>query len=461
MPSSDYDSASLPDLLPLYYRRLFPFSQYYRWLNYGGVQKNYFQNREFSFTLKDDIYVRYQSFTTQNELEKEMQKMNPYKIDIGAVYSHRPSQHNTVKSGTFQALEKELVFDIDMTDYDDVRSCCSAADICSKCWTLMTIAIRILDRALRDDFGFQHLLWVYSGRRGVHCWVCDEAARKLSVAARSAVAEYLSLVKGGEETMKKVSLSDPIHPFIRESLLVVEQYFPRYGLQEQDILGRKESVDKHLIKELDLPLTLPSNVRKDLQQDFQNERKPEVRWKLIRDHATKKKAAGKKGHHFDKEIMLQYCYPRLDVNVSKGVNHLLKTIHAFMTTTSLSSLLTRTCSSFNLDQDAFLFPSTLKNWIDLILFAFFFLIPVKTDGITFFSLICEELDRPRIGEEEEKAEDDKDKENEKDAAERRKIRDYKRTSLAKYVKCFDQFLDGIAQSRKGELLRKSDLQKDF
>lgn len=426
MPSSDYDPASLPDLLPLYYRRLFPFSQYYRWLNYGGVQKNYFQNREFSFTLKDDIYVRYQSFTTQNELEKEMQKMNPYKIDIGAVYSHRPSQHNTVKSGTFQALEKELVFDIDMTDYDDVRSCCSAADICSKCWTLMTIAIRILDRALRDDFGFQHLLWVYSGRRGVHCWVCDEAARKLSVAARSAVAEYLSLVKGGEETMKKVLLSDPIHPFIRESLLVVEHYFPRYGLQEQDILGRKESVDKVLG-------LVPEDVRKELQQDFQNERKPEVRWKLIRDQATKKQATGKKGQYFDKEIMLQYCYPRLDVNVSKGVNHLLKSPFSVHPKTGRISV-----------------PIDLRELDRFDPFA-----------VPTISLICEELDRPRIGEEEEKAEDDKDKENEKDAAERRKIRDYKRTSLAKYVKSFDQFLDGIAQSRKGELLKKSDLQKDF
>ncbi|XP_033982430.1 LOW QUALITY PROTEIN: DNA primase small subunit [Trematomus bernacchii] len=426
MPASDYDSACLPDILPLYYRRLFPFSQYYRWLNYGGVQKNYFQNREFSFTLKDDIYVRYQSFTTQNELEKEMQKINPYKIDIGAIYSHRPNQHNTVKSGTFQALEKELVFDIDMTDYDDVRSCCSAAEICPKCWTLMTIAIRVLDRALRDDFGFQHLLWVYSGRRGVHCWVCDEAARKLSVAARSAVAEYLSLIKGGDETMKKVVLSDPIHPFIKESLVVVERYFPLYALQDQDILGRKESVDKVLA------LT-PEDVRKQLQQDFQNEKKPENRWNLLKDQAKRKQGTSKKGQHFEKEIMLQYCYPRLDVNVSKGVNHLLKSPFSVHPKTGRISV-----------------PIDLKELDTFDPFA-----------VPTISMICEELDRPRTVEEEEKSEETNDKENEKDAAESRKIRDYKRTSLAKYVKCFDQFLDVMARSWKGELLKKSDLQKDF
>lgn len=41
----------------------------------------------------------------------------------------------------------------------------------------------------------KHRLWVYSGRRGVHCWVCDDAVRKWSPALRAAAVEYLTLVK--------------------------------------------------------------------------------------------------------------------------------------------------------------------------------------------------------------------------------------------------------------------------
>eukprot|EP00058_Branchiostoma_floridae_P019687 XP_002605177.1 hypothetical protein BRAFLDRAFT_58959 [Branchiostoma floridae] len=277
--STAYDRNDLPELLPIYYKRLFPYGPYYKWLSYGGVKKSYFHNREFSFTLKDDIYIRYQSFSDQSEMEKEIQRVMPYKIDIGAVFSHKPKDHKTVKPGAFQAQEKELVFDIDMTDYDDVRNCCSGANICEKCWPLMVIAIKIVDRALRDDFGFDHRLWVYSGRRGVHCWVCDESTRQLSQTARTAIAEYLSVVKGGESQTKKVTLRDPMHPSLKEALKTMSRHVDQYLFQQQDILGTEDRLKKDNMKKCPYPLV---------------------------------------------EVMFQYCYPRLDVNVSKGVNHLLK-----------------------------------------------------------------------------------------------------------------------------------------
>ena len=44
----------------------------------------------------------------------------------------------------------------------------------------MTMAVECLDLALKEDFGFKHVAFIYSGRRGVHCWVSDPAARALS-----------------------------------------------------------------------------------------------------------------------------------------------------------------------------------------------------------------------------------------------------------------------------------------
>ena len=64
------------------------------------------------------------------------------------------------------------------------------------CVLTILITSQVVDTALREDFGFQQLLWVYSGRRGVHCWVCDHRARMMSNEARSAVAENLHVVKG-------------------------------------------------------------------------------------------------------------------------------------------------------------------------------------------------------------------------------------------------------------------------
>jgi len=63
-----------------------------------------------------------------------------------------------------------------------------------------------------DDFGFKDRIWIFSGRRGIHCWVSDTRARNLSSLARKAIVSFLELKRGGSETKRKVFLPSSLHP---------------------------------------------------------------------------------------------------------------------------------------------------------------------------------------------------------------------------------------------------------
>lgn len=52
-----------------------------------GCDQSYVGRREFSFTLENDIYVRFQSFDSVAEMENSIKEKCPFKIDIGPVYS--------------------------------------------------------------------------------------------------------------------------------------------------------------------------------------------------------------------------------------------------------------------------------------------------------------------------------------------------------------------------------------
>ena len=193
----------------------------------------------------------------------------------------------------------------------------------------MAIAAKILDHRLRKDFGFKHILWVYSGRRGIHCWVCDERARKLGNDARGAIVTYLSLIEGGAMKKKRVELSSrssALHPMIVESVKAINPYFEKI-LEEQDVLKTPEDVQSFfkLFGNTNVQNLLRQTAAKsDHWSKLSASEKYQSMVKLAAWHFKPLDHCNDLGKFYDEEIKLQYCYPRLDINVSKGINHLLK-----------------------------------------------------------------------------------------------------------------------------------------
>ncbi|KAL3900240.1 MAG: hypothetical protein SGCHY_001487, partial [Lobulomycetales sp.] len=311
--------------LSLFYSHFYPTAQVMRWLDSpdGSGSASYLKHREFSFTLPNDAYLRYHSYLDAESLRTDLVKKLPIKIDIGAVYNAEPSKKKMLRAGVFKPLERDLVFDIDMTDYDPVRNCCSDADICKKCWKYMTISIRIVDRVLRQDFGFVHLLWIFSGRRGVHCWISDERARKMSQEARRAIVGYLEVVKGGEGTTKKINLtSRTLPPSLASAYRVLQEYFEQSIITEQDLFGTKESWDKILA------LVPDEEIKRKCNSHWEQKggRLSSIdKWhQLVNEIESGKKRKIQGLFTTVRDIVFQYTYPRLDDNVSTGLNHLLK-----------------------------------------------------------------------------------------------------------------------------------------
>lgn len=317
MTSAPTPSLDLPSQLKWYYSRLFPAALFGRWLGYGSDE--YLSRREISFTLPGDIYLRWRSYGSMDLLLSSLKSQTPIKMDIGAVYNFPPKDRTTVTAAlTPQA--KELVFDIDLTDYDEViDDPATLNDPTARCdahWPYMATAVKVLDAALRDDFGFERILWVYSGRRGIHGWVCDARARAMNNAQRAAVADFLTIRVAGRGAQR--GLSTPLHPSLRRARRLCEPAFVEHVLGAQDVLGPQRA--RSTLADLS-----EGHVRAnwlDKATDFRKE--PVERWRALEKEVLRGSKTERGLRVACDFVVFKHTYPRLDVNVSKEINHLLK-----------------------------------------------------------------------------------------------------------------------------------------
>lgn len=174
-----------------------------------------------------------------------------------------------------------------------------------------------------EDFGFEHILWVFSGRRGIHCWVCDRSARVLTGPERSAISDYLEVVVfGGEKGVTRCYFGDKMHHSVKRAYRIIEPFFEEICLVDQDIFKRPSAIDKLVTSLVDI------NVKKDFEKILkETEQNSKSIWDAFVKFVATMRDSGilrNKFKFLKEEIQFIFLYPRIDSNVTRGFNHLLK-----------------------------------------------------------------------------------------------------------------------------------------
>ncbi|KAK4530545.1 hypothetical protein CCYA_CCYA04G1402 [Cyanidiococcus yangmingshanensis] len=324
-----------------YYSEWFPAPMIERWLadHVDSDGRSSLHFREFSFTLEDsdgsERFIRYLSYEDAATFAAELVRMTPLRYDIGAVYDANPRDRHR-RLNKLEPMERELVFDVDLDVYEPVIALGHDTDnlkaaiaqdplrACTENWLFIEAAVAVLERALREDFGFQHILWVFSGRRGIHAWVCDPRARRLSDEARAAIVEYLQYrapLTGVGAAAASSSMSRAptalMHPSLRRAAEILMPFMDRFLDQRPGIW-----FDEQAVRTL-LALCPDSRVRETLGHALRRSHSADsasTTWRNMLQRLEDKRLDTDAALH----IVLHLLYPRLDVNVTRQRNHLLK-----------------------------------------------------------------------------------------------------------------------------------------
>ena len=184
--SQTFDKRVTRANLASYYEDVFPAEEIEQFLTHNGQYP--LKNRDIFLSVRNndndknnDMPIKYARIgsSSPESLETTLVNLCPYRIDIAGVMCI-PSEQKLMrvlpnKNDNIYTF-KELVFDIDTNPFN---------------WSVIKQQMKILDDALRTVFGYQEILHVFSGKKGIHCWVCDEEACELENYKRLEIIDYL------------------------------------------------------------------------------------------------------------------------------------------------------------------------------------------------------------------------------------------------------------------------------
>ena len=274
------------------------------------------------FGLDGSFFQRYVCAADKGGLKRALTQQEGATIHVGPVYSGRVCRPRG-EHGASVPARRELVFDVDLTDYDFLGIGRPVdVELCDRCWPVAGLAMFFLKFVLERQFGFSKFLVVYSGRRGAHLWVLDERAMAMGQEAREAIATFVNCAMtkdhsraspGQRKFVEMLDLQEVAeHAF--EHLLIPE---------EEGGVGLLDSIAARFVFVGKLGLTHPAlrqladecgrqptglEAYRYAKATVHSESEPGRAW--FRDRV--------------KETVIGYVWPRIDYGVTASLNHLIK-----------------------------------------------------------------------------------------------------------------------------------------
>jgi DNA primase small subunit len=190
-----------PNELKNYYNYKFPFDLIYKMIimnndNYSGEISP--SDRDLAIFYIDNNCFKKFDRDDKVTLKNKFNSFNIMNIHFGSMLI-KNEKHNL----KMQHLYKELVFDIDITDYIRFCECKDMKKICQVCWLHMEGSYLILNHFLLEICGYrkENLLWVFSGMKGIHCLVNDQKAIKLSNNERMNLFHFINIEKDDDKKL--------------------------------------------------------------------------------------------------------------------------------------------------------------------------------------------------------------------------------------------------------------------
>lgn len=298
-------------LLEHYYDLCFPYKLIIDFFSF--CNKKIFINRRFTFNYGDNTFINNYHFADEKNFKTETLARVPTQLLVGALMSEPHSVFKPKPS----VCTRELILDIDLTDYSDVRSCCkNEKKCCSDCWEYIKIVYKLVDEELREVYKFKNILWVFSGRRGVHCYVLDQLAHE----QRNIIHDLMITRKTADDTYKLNEIINFQSSFIKRALPKYNQKFISLCVKKQKLFATDYGIDM-LIESCDI-IEMKNKMSLELtplkNKGLSSEAVFDKYQKFLNNQGNEYFNRGKIF------LMLRIFSPRFDTNVTLQPDHLLK-----------------------------------------------------------------------------------------------------------------------------------------